>query len=250
MNAARTHFFSASLALILFVAPVAAIAQQATAQHPALDADIQQLRYTQLERDLRTPASGPERDLFTGVVDNRNGRIQESIRLIKSTLPRARSAMPPRMGMALESLADDYLKNFQYADAARVYEELLADYASQLKPGELQDVKDDTATIKLLGNAPPQTIRWDGPVGLPTHKSPLGTFDIGLTVHGVSGPWMLDTGANFSVLSASFAKRLGVVASAGTAQTKGSSGIENSLRVGLIPELRIGGAPFLTTLSC
>ena len=216
--------------------------QLASGIHPELDADVQQFRYSELDRDLNTLPSGSERDLFTGILDNRQGRIEESIRLIENTLPITRTATPQRMAIALESLADDYLKSFRYRDASRTYQELLAAYAGQLKPGELQDVKDDAGTIKLLTGAPPQTIHWDGPLDIPMHKSPLGTFDVNLTVNGVTGSWILDTGANFSVLSASFAKRLGVVASVGTAQTKGSSGAENALHTGLIPEVRIGGA--------
>lgn len=214
----------------------------AAAIHSKLDLDVQNLEYDDLEHDLGTMPGSAERDLFAGILDNRTGHIEESIRLIQAALPETKLVAPQRMGVALESLADDYVKSFRYADASSTYQELIANYAGQLEPGERQDVLDDTATLKLLAAAPPQTIRWDSPVDLPTRRSPIGSFDVDLTVNGVAGPWILDTGANFSVLSASYARRLGLVASAGTAQTKGSTGAENPLHVGLIPEMRIGGA--------
>jgi predicted aspartyl protease len=207
-----------------------------------LEEDAQQLLYNQLERDLNTASSGPERDLFAGVLDNSTGDIDESIRKLETALPAIRAARPERMGMALETLADDYLKAFRYRDASRTYQELISGYASQLQPGDRQDVEDDNATIKLLVDAPPQAIHWNATVDVPMHRSPLGSFDTDLTVNGVIGPWLLDTGANFSVLTETFSRRLGVRVFPGTAQTKGSSGTENILHVGLIPEIEIGGA--------
>jgi len=63
-----------------------------------------------------------------------------------------------------------------------------------------------------------------------------------LTVNGVEQPWIVDTGANFSTVSASFAARLGVRVSKGSAQTQGVTGAENKLHVALLPELKLGGA--------
>jgi hypothetical protein len=64
-----------------------------------------------------------------------------------------------------------------------------------------------------------------------------------LTVDGVRGSWLLDTGANFSVVTKSFAKRLGLRALPGFTQTtSGISGIENPLQVAVMPTLEMGGA--------
>src|SRR5262249_52968348 len=51
-----------------------------------------------------------------------------------------------------------------------------------------------------------------------------------------------DTGANFSTVSASFAKRLGLQVSKEAAQTQGITGAENPLHTAIVPELKIGGA--------
>lgn len=214
----------------------------AATTHADLDAAVQQLRYSDLERDVSRMPNGPERDLFTGIIDNRRGRISESIQVLESVLPTVQSAMPGRMGITLDTLADDYLKSFRYRDASRAYEQLVAKYLDELEPSERQDVQDDAATVKLLNRVPTQRIRWRGAVNVATHKSALGTFDTKLTINGVTAPWILDTGANFSVVSNSFAKRLGITALPGTAQTKGSSGAENAVHVGLLPTIDIGGA--------
>jgi hypothetical protein len=78
---------------------------------------------------------------------------------------------------------------------------------------------------------------------LKTERNPLNSMNAELTVNGVQGPWLLDTGANLSVVSKSFAERLGVELLPGVAQMQGGlTGIENPLHVALLPTLQMGGA--------
>jgi len=62
---------------------------------------------------------GSERDYFAGVMANRTGHVEDSIRLLNSALPAIRESQPARAAIALEALADDYTKTFRYSDAAR-----------------------------------------------------------------------------------------------------------------------------------
>jgi predicted aspartyl protease len=71
----------------------------------------------------------------------------------------------------------------------------------------------------------------------------MNSLNVELTVNGMQAPWLLDTGANISVVSQSFAERLGVKFLPGNAQTTaGITGIENPLRVAFLPALQMGGA--------
>ncbi len=163
--------------------------------------------------------------------------------LLSKALPSLREPRPDRAAIALQGLVDDYQKSFRYADAARTDDDLLSHFASQLSPEELQGDKDDAGAAHILSDAPPQTITWDGPVRLKTRRDPLGDVDADLTVNGVQGPWLLDTGANMSVVSASFAKRLGLTLLPGVGQTQaGLTGIENPIRIAMLPTLNLGGA--------
>ncbi len=177
----------------------------------------------------------PEHDYFAGVLANRTNRIANSIRLLSAALPALRDSQPERAATTLEALADDYNKSFRYADAARTYDDLIAHFS--------QGDKDDAGVAHILSNAPPQTIIWNGPVRLKTERNPLGSVVTELTVNGVQGQWLLDTGANQSIVSSSFAQRLNLHPLPGNAQTQaGISGIENPLRLALLPEVQIGGA--------
>jgi hypothetical protein len=207
------------------------------------DQELKEFRLDDLEARLSTMEPVLEREYFAGVLANRAGRVPESIRLLKSVLPSIRTSRPDRAAVALQALADDYIKSFQYGDAAQVYDDLLAHFSSQLGPDELKGAKDDAGLARILRDAPTQTVTWDGAVRLKTERNPLNSMNVDLTVNGVQGPWLLDTGANLSVVSKSFAERLGLKFLPGVAQAQGGlTGIENPLRVALLPTLQMGGA--------
>jgi len=116
-------------------------------------------------------------------------------------------------------------------------DDLLAHFSSYSDP------KDDSSIVHVLQGAPAQTITWNGPVRLKTERNQLGILDTELTVNAVKERWVLDTGASMSVVSRSFAQRLGLKPLPGTAQMgAGGRGIENRVQVALLPTLRIGGA--------
>jgi len=62
-----------------------------------------------------------------------------------------------------------------------------------------------------------------------------------VTVNGVSGTYILDTGANFSMLCESEAKRLGLKVRETTITLSDGSGLPSAARVAVAPDLRVGG---------
>jgi Aspartyl protease len=245
----RTHFSMARFAPALFCAVVcASLLSPQTPTHPPdknspLDAELTDFRLIELEAQLKTMPPGAERDYFAGVLANRAGKNEDSIGLLENALPGIRTSQLARAAIALEALADDYTKNFRYADAARAYDDLLTHFAIELPRKKVEGTKNDAAVVHILREAPPQTISWQGPVRLQTHRNPLSSLNTELTVNGVKQQWLLDTGANMSAVSKSFAQRLGLKPLPGSAQTMaGITGIENALQVAVLPTLEIGGA--------
>lgn len=212
-------------------------------QATELDSYIKNFQFVELARAVASMKPSAERNYFEGVLANRVGHLAESIALLEKVTPQIRPSNPMRAAVALHSLADDYVKSFRYNDAIRTYQDLLDNFAGQLDKAERQSTSDDYGMVLLLKDVPPQTISFDGPVDLTTHRnSALDTIDTDLTVGGVTAPWILDSGANFSAASESFARRLGVHLVKGTARTQGITGAENKMNVAVLPELRLGGA--------
>ena len=228
------------LALTLCLSLPAA-AQTFTPTQSKLDTDTAELRYDDLALDLAATPPGPTHDLFAGVLADRTNHLDDAIRLL-TPLSTNTTLSPTRLALVLGSLADANLKLFHYAEASALYTRLLTEDPSGLSPSLLKDDQDDADTIKLLLNAPPQTIDINAPIDLPTHSDPLKSITADLTVHNITAPWILDTGANFSVVSESFARKLGLTLSTGVAHTQGATGAENPLRVAILDTLPIGTA--------
>jgi predicted aspartyl protease len=182
---------------------------------------------------------GPERDYFNGMLAARSGRFRDAVALLNRALPHLRESAPKRAAMALEAIGTAYRAENQYADAARAYAALSDHFANQLE----HFPADDAALARILSGTPPQTISWHGSVKLRTSNNPIGSRVTELRVNGVREHWLLDTGANPSVVSRSFAARLGVTPLQGEAPLgSGLTGRQSSVRVAVLPAMQLEGA--------
>jgi hypothetical protein len=217
---------------------------RASASIPAnvMDSEITNFDFAAVREELARMPPSPDRDYFAGILANRTGKISESIRLLEKAIPRIRASQPARTAIALQTLSDNFMKTYQYGDAARTYDDLLDHFASVLSAADRQGANDDSGVAHLLESAPPQTISWNGPLRLKTGRTPISVSETKLTVNGVTQEWLLDTGANMSVVSSSFAQRLRLQPLPGYGQTMGSTGKENRLHVAVLPTIQIGGA--------
>jgi predicted aspartyl protease len=73
-------------------------------------------------------------------------------------------------------------------------------------------------------------------------RNPIGSLVSEFTINGVREQWLLDTGANYSVVTRSFAERLGVTPLAGSAMVgSGLTGLKSPLQAAILPQLQLGG---------
>lgn len=122
------------------------------------------------------------------------------------------------------------------------------------------DDRQDAANSAALAAVPP--MRAIGSTRVPLTPNALGSRDALVAARGVSAPWIVDTGAEISVVSQSLAGRMGVRvlaaaidAGSTTGDVHGSLGVIDLLRVGdaaienvpvlVLPDsqLKIGGLP-------
>jgi len=209
----------------------------ATANSP--DADLADFRLDQMQGELEKMPRGPERDCLAGLLANRRGQVSQSIELLNRALPALRETRDARASLAIMTLADDYTKTFAYEAAAKAYDDLFALFPDENSGG----TRDDAGVLHLLAGVKPMTIAWRGPTRLRTTRNPIGSRVTELEVNGVKEQWLLDTGANYSVVSRSFARRLALKVLPGSAQTgSGGTGIENALQAAVVSSMQVGGA--------
>ncbi len=205
------------------------------------DAELRDYQLHALEASVQKMPDGPERDYFSGMLASRSGQFDDAIERLNRALPRLRQSEPKRAAMALEAMATAYRANNLYGDAARAYADLSDNFSGQLD----HFPADDAALARILSGSPPQTIAWQGPVQLKTSRNPIGSRVAELTVNGVRELWLLDTGANQTVVTQSFAKRLGLTPLPGEAPVgSGLTGLTSSVQAAVLPALNLGGATF------
>jgi predicted aspartyl protease len=248
LSISRKPYALIALTLILFstgsaqVHELKAQAAEKKAQSH-LDSLMQNREYPELERLLpEAHLDETDRAYFHGVLANRHSELETSITLLQSVIPKLKLARPDRAAVALRAMADDYVKSFRYGDADHAYSELLSEFSKHLKAAERKSLEDDAKTNHLLIDTPPQTVEFTGTFSLPTDRSKIGTIESDFTVNDITKSWILDTGANFSVLTESAARQMGLKVSEKTASTQGSSGAENKLHIAIVPEMKIGTA--------
>ena len=199
---------------------------------------------TQLTSEIRKTTPGPLRDYLAGVLAAREGRDEEAIQLLTQAWPPLRRTDLDEAALALRLLADVYDREGLYARSSPLYDELdTSGLLNRLPEVYRQGAKDDAELARVLAGSPAQMLTRNGPVHLVTSRNnPLGLITTELTVNGVRSEWILDTGANESVISRSLASQLHLPILPGVAHTSGGvTGIENELHVALLPNLALGG---------
>ena len=237
--------FRITVLLIILVSECFAYGQ-ASAPNPVADLEslLKRKQYIELERALADDRSIlPPQDLayFTGVVANRILQVSESTDLLEPLLPALMLSNPARAETVLCTLADDYAKDFRYADAARLYSEANS-VAEQRGQASECDAGHESSRWEIFSGAPVQRVNNHGAFTVAGKKDELGLFQVPITAANYSGSWIVDSGANLCVISRSVADRLGVAVSSGEDTAQGIGGLSVLVHAGVIPEIRLGQA--------
>jgi predicted aspartyl protease len=209
-----------------------------------LDALVQQKQYIALEHAVVTASDklpSLSRAYFQGVMANRVNHVEKSIRLLEPLIANLLETSPVRAEFALCTLADDYAKSFRYRNAARLYAEANRVAEQQGKQSECGAAK-EASRWSLLRDAPSETVANTGPFTVKGERDTLGLFQVPVAAGNYSGSWMVDSGANLSVVSRSVANELGLATSTGSETAQGIAGLFVSVHTAVIPEIRLGPA--------
>lgn len=204
-------------------------------------------QYLALEDLLNASPNIPpvQRAFFEGVLANRENRIADSSTDLELALKDQTHALAPvEETIALRTLADNYIKSFRYGDAADTYARLLRRPDSLLPQAERNDLDGTRRLMELLQSVPAQTVSVSGAFMISTKKNAIGLAEIPVTIGGRQESWILDTGANLSLVTSSEAQELGLTISQGTAPMSGLGGGHASAHAAVIPELKVGTATF------
>ena len=134
---------------------------------------------------------------------------------------------------AHEILADVYIRLGRYQEAVQQL-----DQALKIKPAN-PDAVNARAIFAAWSRHPDQSTRSAKPTSIHADVSKHGV-KLPVSIHGKTVHWLLDTGANFSLISESEAKMLGVVTDESSASVGDSAGGATKMRTAVVDKLAIG----------
>jgi predicted aspartyl protease len=242
----RTLAIFAIAAILLCMSALAQSQEKGPNGASDLDMLLSKKRYPQLEQALaaRNKELSPKTyAYFAGVMANRVNQVKTSLGLLEPLVSGLLISDPRRGEIALCTIADDYAKSFRYAEAASLYGKANR-IAKQQKQNSSCDAGREGSRWALLSNAPVQTVISSGEFTIRGKWDSIGLFQVPLTAGSYSGSWIVDSGANLSVISQSVAERMGIEVSGAAGTADGWAGAAVSVHIGIIPELRLGSAIF------
>ncbi|MCC8034666.1 MAG: retroviral-like aspartic protease family protein, partial [Rikenellaceae bacterium] len=131
----------------------------------------------------------------------------------------------------------DRLRRFRYRAAAADYRKLLGLHRQGMDSEEIEEARNNLMLCRALKDVPPQIIEPNGVRRIPLVKTHLGHLTAKVESGGHTGNFIVDTGANFSTVSCSAARSMGL----GMAASKIEVGTATGLRI----ECALAHAPLM-----
>ena len=171
----------------------------------------QDKRFFELRRELQHARTGTSETLFyRGVVASRFGHEEEGIGLLQEFL--ATNPAPELALQAQKEISAAWVRLGRYGEAIRNSHEV-------------------DPLIASFRDIPPESVEiLEGP-SIQATRNRLGTWDVPVQVNGVAAQLVFDTGANFSAVSESEAKRMRLSIRDSQASVAGMTGDSNPVRV-------------------
>lgn len=187
------------------------------------------------------PLTPEQKQLYRGILANRDNKPQESIDLLEPLLAKLKSAEhPPEEKLLRKTLAEDYLRAGDYKQANQAYLEFEYKFGGSLTPEERAEIELPVHLLPLVRDFPPMTVEPGDPFQLPYDRDALGLTDVPVFVDGQSHDWMLDPTAPFNLICRTTAKEIGLKISDESATITALTGRRMRVQATIIPRFTIG----------
>ncbi|MGP8187695.1 MAG: retropepsin-like aspartic protease [Terracidiphilus sp.] len=198
-------------------------------------------RYASVEGQLGQ-LSAEQAQFYRGILANRDNNPGQSIQLLEPLVGKVSAGGDADEEKLLrETLAEDYLREGDWAKAGEAYQALDSRLHARLSADELDEIEMPLKLLPLAKNDPPATADPCEPFRLQVSINPLGLIDVPVFVDARSRTWMLDPTAPFNLIARSTAKEAGLNVSAESATIHTLTGRPIPVHVTVIPRLTIGG---------
>jgi hypothetical protein len=188
--------------------------------------------------------------LYRGVLANRYNDSRKSIELLEPLVDKV-TASGDTAGEKLlrKALAEDYLREGDWAKAAKAYEALDSRMQGKLTADEQAEIEMPVKMLPLAAANPPMTVDPCEKFLMQVSKDPLGLTDIPVFVDASPHSWMLDPTAPFNLVARSVAREVGLKVSDDAVTIRTLTGRPIKVHVTVIPRFTIGGRLTLRNMT-
>jgi predicted aspartyl protease len=180
--------------------------------------------------------------LYRGILANRENDVKKSIALLEPLVQEVTASGDKAHEKLLrEALAQDYLREGDFAKAANAYATLESRLGKALSADEQAEIEMPLKMAPLAASNPPMTADPCEPFVMQVSRDPLGLTDVPVFVDAAPHSWMFDPTAPFNLVSQSTARAVGLKVSDQAVTIRTLTGRPIQVHATVIPRFTIGG---------
>lgn len=131
-----------------------------------------------------------------------------------------------------------------YKAASDITAIMLSKFPGMIDSTEKADMENSQIIWKAAESVNAQTVEFSGDTKVSAKRDMAGLINIPLTVNGIEGEFVFDTGANFSVITKSYALKHNIKILDGKIKVGGMTGNKMDSELGVAEDLQIGNMIF------
>jgi len=140
----------------------------------------------------------------------------------------------------LKIKSDNCFRGFYYKEAAEAYKQLLSEYQHEINKTDIDEYKNEYAFYKGLQNVEPQKMAKSCSIEINSYRNQFNHLMIPVECGGVKDNFILDTGANVSVVTETYAKKMGLPIYQSDADVGTSTGKRIKIQLSVAKKIIIG----------
>ncbi len=241
-----------TIIISLYLYPAEVFTQDNKAEINYMNSLYNENQFFKLKKQLNENISSlneSQKLYYNALLDNVFNEPEKSNESIDKLLSEYKNDLTDSMKVNLyNSRLVNYVNLFMYKDAFEAGEILLAEHKNLMEKKEIEDLENSSSIFKAGFSLPPQTFETTGDTRMETKKDLAGLINIKAGINGNDEDFIFDTGANFSTVSESFAKKIGLIFLEGRIEVGTATSVKVSSRLAYAPSLNIGSFKFKNVL--
>ncbi|MCC7159580.1 MAG: aspartyl protease family protein [Ignavibacteria bacterium] len=206
--------------------------------------------FFKFSRDIKTSGLGSWQNdyvhaLFYNLVSNTAGSDSLIDLLMKMEIQDLNDSLKLTL---LEASLHNAVNSYDYKKADNITNEILDKYASIYDSTELAETKNSQLIWQAASLLSPQTCEFKSNSEIKTSRDMAGLMNIPVTMNKISTDFIFDTGANFSVVTKSYAEKLKMIFLKGKIKVGSVTGGKVDSELAYAEEMLIGNMIFKNVL--